>query len=108
MKKDVALQWIAALRSGKYEQGTGYLESSDGQFCCLGVLCAIAPNANNRERIRGLTLEDQHSVFKWAGLKDPQGQVYVDDNPRLLTDLNDSGTDFKTIADIIEKNIEEL
>src|SRR5689334_12189419 len=29
--------WCAALRSGKYEQGTGRL-CKDGKFCCLGVL----------------------------------------------------------------------
>ena len=32
--------WIAALRSGKYEQGRLSL-CSNGQFCCLGVLAEI-------------------------------------------------------------------
>ena len=32
--------WIAALRSGKYEQGRMSL-CSGGQFCCLGVLAEI-------------------------------------------------------------------
>lgn len=35
-------QWVAALRSGRYTQTTGYLYKSEGGdpgFCCLGVLC---------------------------------------------------------------------
>jgi len=33
-------EWVAALRSGKYEQGAGAL-NADGRFCCLGVACDI-------------------------------------------------------------------
>jgi hypothetical protein len=32
---------VAALRSGKYEQATGYLRPYSGGFCCLGVVCDI-------------------------------------------------------------------
>lgn len=32
--------WIAALRSGRYRQGQGWLEHS-GKNCCLGVLLKI-------------------------------------------------------------------
>ena len=34
-------EWIAALRSNKYEQGQQYLHN-DGKYCCLGVLCDIS------------------------------------------------------------------
>lgn len=39
-------RWIAALRSGKYEQGWGWLcqrepEETEWQFCCLGVLADL-------------------------------------------------------------------
>lgn len=38
-------KWVAALRSGKYTQGTDYLKTSavDGSacHCCLGVLCEV-------------------------------------------------------------------
>lgn len=37
-------EFLEDLRSGKYEQGTGNLEDSDGRFCCLGVAC-IRPAA---------------------------------------------------------------
>ena len=29
--------WVAALRSGKYQQATEVLKNPDGHFCCLGV-----------------------------------------------------------------------
>lgn len=38
-------KWTAALRSGKYRQGTGALFARDGNRhiarCCLGVLCNV-------------------------------------------------------------------
>lgn len=41
--KDTELtrKWIAALRSGKYNQGRCYLRSKTDHFCCLGVLCDL-------------------------------------------------------------------
>src|SRR6185503_6538411 len=33
-------QWIAALRSGTYNQSTGYLKGPAG-YCCLGVACEL-------------------------------------------------------------------
>ncbi len=34
-------EWIAALRSGKYEQATGVLQTPSGRMCCLGVACEV-------------------------------------------------------------------
>ena len=34
-------KWLAALRSGEYEQATGELRDAVG-FCCLGVACDIS------------------------------------------------------------------
>src|SRR6478609_3745372 len=34
-------QWLAALRSGEYQQGQGQL-NCDNTYCCLGVACDIA------------------------------------------------------------------
>lgn len=33
-------RWLAALRSGKYEQTKGWL-NKDNKFCCLGVACEV-------------------------------------------------------------------
>jgi hypothetical protein len=51
MNKDIAREWIAALRSGEYPQGHSGLRnigSENGKmippgvtYCCLGVLCEI-------------------------------------------------------------------
>ncbi len=35
-------QWIKALRSNNYEQGTGSLRTAAGEYCCLGVVCELA------------------------------------------------------------------
>ena len=40
MNAEIKARWIAALRSGKYQQGHGYLRIKD-RFCCLGVLCDV-------------------------------------------------------------------
>jgi hypothetical protein len=52
MKAEIKAEWLAALRSGKYQQTVGRLRRSDScapaGYCCLGVLCDIvAP------RVRG-------------------------------------------------------
>ncbi len=71
MKKEIAEKWIAALKSGKYQQTIGYLcmneeftqdisGSSPATYkpchCCLGVLCEIAIE-------EGLEIT-KHSSFK--------------------------------------------
>lgn len=41
IRKNRVKLFVAALRSGDYEQGNGFLES-DGKYCCLGVACKVA------------------------------------------------------------------
>jgi hypothetical protein len=38
-KKDI-LKWIEELRSGKYQQGHGALQTAQG-YCCIGVACTL-------------------------------------------------------------------
>lgn len=50
MDAKIKEQWLDALRSGKYTQGTKYLvnldeEDKPAEYCCLGVLCALAEEA---------------------------------------------------------------
>ena len=40
-RKQFLTKWIAALRSGEYEQGYSQLRKGD-TFCCLGVACDIS------------------------------------------------------------------
>jgi len=48
MDAEIKAKWIAALRSGEYQQGSGALkiEHHNGtvEHCCLGVLAELHPN----------------------------------------------------------------
>lgn len=109
MNKKVAMKWVKALRSGKYLQGKERLQNGD-TYCCLGVLCAIAPKGlafiESDNTILGHTLLNQCKVLKWAGLK--SGKGYYKDGSYSLVGDNDRGKSFEKIANIIEQNIEEL
>lgn len=39
---DLQRAWIDELRSGKYEQGQGFLKDKHDRYCCLGILCELA------------------------------------------------------------------
>ena len=124
MKRNIARKWISALRSGHYKKTKGALKRVSNQnesFCALGVLCDLY----QKEHIRGLP-EDRESedidgkkcvsfdgivdllpdkVRKWAGIKSESCEIpYSKDIPLM----NDGGDSFKKIADVIEKNIEEI
>jgi len=108
MKKSIAKKWIAALRSGKYKQGTHALKFRD-EYCCLGVLCSISPWRYNYTQ-----MTDKHGmlnkilpekVVKWAGMKKATGKYT---NATSLAIDNDQGMSFNKIAEIIEKYREEL
>jgi hypothetical protein len=45
MNPAIKTQWVAALRSGEYQQGRNFLRTDEG-FCCLGVLCDLAAKAS--------------------------------------------------------------
>lgn len=69
---DVIRRWVAALRSGDYVQGTGYLhEVVDGRsfYCCLGVLCDLALREGVVERTRrpiGSGLAHEHACYHYG------------------------------------------
>lgn len=110
--------WVDALRSNKYPQTKEVLQSKEG-FCCLGVLCEIA-SQNNVEvrrtltnRLVGDTLRNQPLVANFVGLKSKTGRFTQKSREgykliQFLTALNDKGTSFEEIADIIESNPSEL
>lgn len=130
MNPEVKKEWLAALRSGDYSQGRNVLETTDGRFCCLGVLCDLAKDAGvvRREeqedgsityvgrRGGGVDMNRLHSsqialpfdVMEWAGLHQSEPEVaghYVAPDgvrARGLTVANDHDMTFEQIADIIE------
>ena len=122
MKADVKARWVAALRSGEYQKGKGYLkfEKEDGriEYCCLGVLCDLSPFESKK-------IGEGHEAYyewgscqmsylipeiqEWAGL---DGDYAV--NPRVpwreatatLADINDNTeANFGDIADLIERHL---
>lgn len=106
MNIEVKQQWVAALRSGEYQQGRGVLRKDD-KFCCLGVLCDISELYTWSDKGRDISY-GQHvftlpnAVKDWAGLEE--------NNPVLpgyntLSNVNDAGKSFQEIADIIEREL---
>jgi hypothetical protein len=98
-------RWVEALRSGKYEQGGGYLHR-DGRFCCLGVACDIFKDEAN-VRVRGklvVTYNSKQGILpaqmaKFLGI-DSDGRY--GEGCHSLADDNDDGETFPEIADTIE------
>ena len=117
MKADVAERWIAALRSGEYEQGRFQLQPELGRYCCLGVLCDLAAQDGVGEweetpgsRWVRFTTDNSYStlsepVMKWAGIKTAHARIPGGGD---LTLLNDGGRSFEYIASVIEDNVEAL
>lgn len=127
MNPEIKAQWVDALRSGEREQGNGAL-NRDGKFCCLGVLCDLAARAgivsgisgigsrahevaygNDYEHAReaGNALTLPQSVMNWAGLDTDNPTVGREDfsYDTAAAYLNDNGTTFLQLADLIEANL---
>lgn len=116
MDQAIAKKWVAALRSGKYKQGHGQLRK-DNRFCCLGVLCDLAPISAGSWRRKAATgdyLYDWNTggltikVLEWASMSTLYPAGFIDSTCDTLMHLNDSGKTFVEIADIIERHWEEL
>lgn len=117
MNQEIKAQWVAALRSGEYQQGKAALHSFDedghAQFCCLGVLCDLSAKAGVGVEVlelEGSVLYDRFQdflptvVMKWAGLENSVGRLPGRDTDEgALYQLNDSGFPFSAIADVIER-----
>jgi len=114
MDQTIKQEWVSALRSGEYEQGRGYLKDRDGKLCCLGVLCEIAarhgiiePGRTTYEDAEAYAYgEERDDIYLPAAVQEWQG---LDRSPhannKSLADLNDGGTPFSDIADLIEAHL---
>lgn len=122
MNKVVKRLWIEALRSGDYEQGPFALERGAVgalKHCCLGVLCRVAISSGLDLPVARRVRDDDYTAFgdiqttsmlpseviAWAGLDYPDPFVYAGDDLRALSYLNDQGTPFAKIADLIDKSL---
>lgn len=123
MNPEVKAEWVAALRSGDYEQGKSWLRKagvdSVQRYCCLGVLCDLSANKGEGEWIAGnrfLFAGDEEISSSSTHLpKNLAGALGLSNNtPYIglslweiysLTELNDDDDDaltFDQIADMIE------
>lgn len=122
MHAAIKTQWLTALRSGEYVQGSGFLHRNN-TYCCLGVLCDLAVKAGVvtveaptghdtifRYGDHGLGSTLPQSVMDWSGVHGPTGDLCtIIEGPDQgdLTDLaslNDYlGYNFSQIADVIEE-----
>ena len=110
---------VDALRSGKYKQGTLTLRNSKDEFCCLGVACDLLDHIEWQADVCGSCYgvsdtKDMYligtlprSVQSIYGFRSDNGSAR-DRNVLLnLTSLNDQGTSFEEIADILEHEPEQ-
>ncbi len=122
MNSQIKQQWITALRSGEYTQGRWNLQSMEG-FCCLGVLCDVYAKETNTEwKVKTADVDktftyyyfdDQsthlpESVVKWAGLDHASPIIKfanANGNIKPLAVLNDEGSTFEEIAQLIEEQL---
>jgi hypothetical protein len=127
MKREIAKQWVEALRSGEYEQGREVLcrlDNGSSKFCCLGVLCEVARKSGLKietkevETASGIILQYDtrygflpERVRKFAGMDSTNGRIFLKDHGGIssLAKLNDrKNLSFEEIAKIIENKWGEL
>jgi hypothetical protein len=122
-KMDPALldKWLAALRSGEYEQTKGALRR-DNSFCCLGVLCdVISPDGwqkNNDKDVGSSSYcynfdevnRNSAVIPRTPGVK--LGLYELDEDAAdacrisdMAMDMNDEGKTFPEIADYLESKL---
>jgi hypothetical protein len=113
MNPQIKQKWVSALRSGEYQQTQRLLHYENG-FCCLGVLCDLylkenqlewepSTHSNNVYVFQNNGADLPFSVIEWSGIEGCNPPV--NDGESTLAGLNDSGSTFEQIADVIEKQL---
>ena len=112
MNPQIKQKWVSALRSGDYQQTQQVLHNKNG-FCCLGVLCDLyikenqleweLTNNGNYYNFQDENVYLPHSVVEWSGIGDDNPTI--NDGESRLAGLNDNGTTFNEIANLIEEQL---
>jgi hypothetical protein len=115
---EVKTKWLAALRSGEFEQGAVRLKTEvrDGtsKFCCLGVLCELHDKEHGCEQsYESISGELPDHVRDWAGLSEnnpymnqPVSFAYPKEWRTHISVLNDiKQFSFNQLADLIEAQL---
>lgn len=109
-------KWLAALRSGEYQQGKEAL-CEDGKYCCLGVLSKLQGRLTDGGYdadplyCSGLSVDNPlRQIICEYGEMPRKCSVSIEgvELPKtILSACNDNGLTFLEIADIIEALYEE-
>jgi hypothetical protein len=113
MNPDLKKRWVAALRSGEYEQGEGllsYTETASGitYYCCIGVLCDILKDESDLFAVSYFINKVNYYGYSYNTLSEEQREYVKILSPIMkeLIDLNDNQlATFNEIADYIEENL---
>ena len=119
MKRELKARWVAALRSGTYEQGRSQLRNCANDYCCLGVLADLYDPEGWRHRGNDLS-QDFEWNGEWSVFSDSQvAELGLDGiTVNKLVGMNDGvggpldpehtpPQSFQAIADWIEQAIQE-
>lgn len=119
MKTEIKQQWVTALTSGEYTQESSSLRTERG-FCCLGVLCDLYSKDTGTEWEVNHTADLKPipfyhfmnessflpvAVVEWAGLDKSSPEVVDSAGGGELAQLNDSGSTFTQIAQLIQEQL---
>lgn len=114
LSSELKAKWVAALRSGTYNQIDGALCRNLGDdgvgHCCLGVLAEVA-GVNRRYLFDEPSLDEINRKDLLGGwypndLDDDSEQTQASKTiQRQLADMNDDGKSFTEIADWVEANL---
>lgn len=110
MNPEIKAKFLAALRSGTFQQGRGLLRRNDA-FCCLGVLCEIMQVPHKpapADPATSIYFDPARPHEAWRcflpnAFKEKAGLSPLDE--ARLSSLNDDGESFSAIADVIEKEL---
>jgi hypothetical protein len=114
MDPEKKAEWVEALRSGTYRQGTKRLRrrqegDSEDRYCCLGVLCDISNDGHweyaSSEFLYYYKMGDKSydNVILPTEISRKYNITSVQEYS--LIDLNDNGASFPEIALYIEENL---
>jgi hypothetical protein len=124
MHQHIKQLWVDALRSGKYQQGTGHLRR-EGNYCPLGVLCDLYDRDENGpgwdegdETYLGYNSFLPPDVRGWAAMtRSPLSDWIIASIEPVcataqplpvefkLSQMNDGGASFDEIANFIEQQL---
>ena len=110
LPKEFKEKWIAALRSGEYNQGKEALTriikfSEFDSYCCLGVACIVAKQDIDKKELNSGFIDTDYlkNITEIPNeIKGSQENKLV----RVLVELNDGGYSFIQISDWLEDNTE--